>query len=63
MSAQTSQSTTEHSRREQRARRSGRAMSAPLDRRIERVRQAAERLGASRTDFASRVRPHVPKTP
>jgi hypothetical protein len=38
-----------------------RAVNVPLEQRIERVRQAARRLGSSPTNVASRIRPHVPK--
>jgi hypothetical protein len=37
-----------------------RAVNVPLEQRIERVRQAAKRLGSSRSNV-SRIRPHVPK--
>jgi hypothetical protein len=48
--------------REPRARRVvASAVSAPLEQRIERVRQAARRLGAPHANVASRIRPHVPK--
>jgi hypothetical protein len=50
------------SSREPRARRVvERAFSAPLEQRIERVRQAARRFGSSGTNMASRIRPQVPK--
>jgi hypothetical protein len=49
--------------REPRARRVvASAVSAPLEQRIERVRQAARRLGSNGTNIASRIRPQVPKT-
>ena len=32
-----------------------------LEQRIERVRQAARRLGSSHATVASRIRPHLPK--
>ena len=38
-----------------------RAVNVALEQRIERVRQAAKRLGSTRANVASRIRPHVPK--
>ena len=38
-----------------------RAMNVALEQRIERVRQAAKRLGSTHANVASRIRPHVPK--
>lgn len=38
-----------------------RAVNVTLERRIERVRQAAKRLGSDHADVASRIRPQVPK--
>ena len=61
MSADKPQRTTA-TPREFRARRVvERAVNVPLEQRIERVRQAARRLGAPRANVGSRIRPHVPK--
>ena len=61
MSADTPQRTTD-TPRESRARSVvERAVNVPLEQRIERVRQAARRLGAPHANVASRIRPHVPK--
>jgi hypothetical protein len=38
-----------------------RALNVALEQRIERVRQAAKRLGSTHANVASRIRPHVPK--
>ena len=48
--------------REQRARSVvERGARVALEQRIERVRQAARRLGSSHANVASRIRPHLPK--
>jgi transcriptional regulator with GAF, ATPase, and Fis domain len=38
-----------------------RAVNVALEQRIERVRQAAKRLGSTHANVTSRIRPHVPK--